>query len=519
MIVWRKSCRPLEVVESDECPIRMRRRWEELSNSAIVDVRSMGMEPDVINGRGGRAPLIMAASGAAILGILFVQAFTVSWRAVALFPLAAAFVFGCALFINRLRDFLLFSLMFFIPFQFGYHVLFDPVGLAEHAYRTGIVVDTVDVILLALYLGWLFNACLKPGPGKSLSIGGSIGILFICWMGFLLVSSPFVSKRLDFSYYALFEFFKGFLLFWYLVNNLEGEKDLRIVIYGLFANTVAHAIYICFQYATGLNYSVHGEASSHYVPLEGFRPIGFSGSWDEAAILLATVVSVMLAHALVVAKGPKRQISLVLIFVVALGLLLTKMRSAWMAGLAAPVLVIAIAYFKERIPSGIVVKGSVVLMTVIIMAGPFVVHRMLTGTRGEVRVPLMETAVNMFEDNWPAGVGKGNYFLHAHQYLPRDLKGTWVYTVHNEYLLHLSETGIIGFVLYYLILLLAIKKLWSGTRSSNPWVFALSLGFFAALVASFPNRFFSMYQFVTTFLLYCVILALAHRMEAMVRDE
>jgi hypothetical protein len=504
---------------NDECPIQMRRRWEELSNSATVDVRAMGMEPDVINGRGVRIPLLMAAFGAIVLGILFVQAFTVSWRAVALFPLAAAFVFGCALFINRLRDFLLFSLMFFIPFQFGYHVLFDPVGLVEHAYRTGIVVDTVDVILLALYLGWLFNACVKPRSGRPLSMGGPIGILFICWLGFLLVSSPFVAKRLDFSYYALFEFFKGFLLFWYLVNNLEGEKDLRIIVYGLFANTVAHAIYICFQYATGLNYSVHGELSRHYVPLEGFRPIGFNGSWDEAAILVATVLSVMLAYALVVAKGLRRQISLVMIVVVALGLLLTKMRSAWLAGLAAPVLVIAIAYFKGRIPSGVVVKGSVALLIVVLVASPFVVHRLITGTRGEVRVPLMETAINMFENNWLAGVGEGNYFLEANQYIPQALRGNWVYTVHNEYLLQLAETGIIGFVLYYLILVLAIKKLWSGTRSSNPWVFALSLGFFAALVASFPNRFFSMYQFVTTFLLYCVILALAHRMEAMVRNE
>jgi O-antigen ligase len=130
----------------------------------------------------------------------------------------------------------------------------------------------------------------------------------------------------------------------------------------------------------------------------------------------------------------------------------------------------------------------------------------------------METAMNMFESNWLAGVGKGNYFLEANQYIPQELRGTWVYTVHNEYLLHLAETGIIGFALYYLILLLAIKKLWFGTRSSNPWVVALSLGFFAALIASFPNRFFSMYQFISTFLLYCVILALAHRMEAMARE-
>lgn len=477
------------------------------------------MEPDVITRKDGRIPVIIAAFGAAVLGILFVQAFTVGWRAVALFPLAAAFVFGCALFIHRLRDFLLFSLMLFLPLQFGYHVVFDPAGLLEQAYRQGIVIESVDVILMLLYLGWTFNACVKKGTEKRLVLGGSMGVLLIVWIGFLLVSSLFVSKRLDYSYYAVFEFFKGFLLFWYLANNIEDERDLRIIVYGLFAGTVAHALYICFQYATGLNYTVHGVASQHFVPLEGFRPVGFSGSWDEAAIMIATGLSVMLAHALVVTRGPKRQFSLVLVVIVLVGLLLTKMRSAWLAGLVSAVLVMAISYFKNRVPSGLVVKAGVALTIVILAASPFVAHRLITGTRGEDRVPLMYTAFNMFEDNWAAGVGKGNYFIHAPQYLPRDLVGTWVSTVHNEYLLHLSETGIIGFVVYYLILLLALKKLWAGTSSSSPWVFAVSLGLFAALIGSLPNRFFSMYQFVTTFLLYCVILALAYRVEAMARDK
>lgn len=487
--------------------------------SGSVEGGMVNMESGVVTGKSKYIPLVMAASGAIVLGFLFVHAFALGWRAVALFPLAVAFIFGCALFIKRLRDFLLFALIFFIPFQFGYHVVFDPVGLLEQSYRSGIVIDTVDVLLMALYLGWLFSASTKTTPGKPFSIGGSVGVLFLCWMGFLLIAGFFVSRRLHYSYYAIFEFFKGFLLYVYLVNNFRGERDLKIIVYGLFANTVAHTLYICFQYATGLNYTIHGEASTHFVPLEGFRPVGFTGSWDEAAITIATVLSIMLAYALVVAKGPKRQFTLTILVIVLLGLLLTKMRSAWLAGLTATVLVILISYFKRWIPPGLVVKGSVALMIIVLCASPFVVHRLITGTRGEDRLPLMYTAIDMFKAHWVAGVGVGNYFIHAPQYLPRNLEGTWVFTVHNEYLLRLSESGIIGTVLYYAIFLLALQKLWAGTASTNPWVYAVSVGLFSAMISSIPNRFFSMYHFVTTFILYCVILALAHHVEAMARKE
>ena len=72
-------------------------------------------------------------------------------------------------------------------------------------------------------------------------------------------------------------------------------------------------------------------------------------------------------------------------------------------------------------------------------------------------------------------MGVGNYLVHVHKYIPQELRGAWISTVHNEYLLRLAETGIFGFLLYYMILIVALKKLWLGTRSANPWVFAVSI--------------------------------------------
>ena len=129
----------------------------------------------------------------------------------------------------------------------------------------------------------------------------------------------------------------------------------------------------------------------------------------------------------------------------------------------------------------------------------------------------MYTAVDMFAANPAVGVGVNNYFVHIETYLPPALKGTWRYTVHNEYLLWLSETGVIGFVLYYGLFILAVKGLWGGTRFADPWVFIIAAGFFSALIGSIPNRFFTFYHFTPTYLLYCIVLAFAASFERLER--
>ena len=74
-----------------------------------------------------RLPVIAVATIAVFTGMAFVYAFTLGWRAVALFPLGVGFLLTCALFLGRLRDFLLFLVVFMIPLQFGYHLVHQPV--------------------------------------------------------------------------------------------------------------------------------------------------------------------------------------------------------------------------------------------------------------------------------------------------------------------------------------------------------------------------------------------------------
>jgi len=446
-----------------------------------------------------------------LLAYVYVTAFSIGWRMVAVVHAAVFFFLGCAVFMRNLSSVFLFALICCIPLQYGYHVSYHPlVGVESRPFSSGIRIDVTDVFLGLLYVRWLFLAGLRGEKRFPVTIGGTIGAILLLWIGYLLFAALLKSTNPQYSIYEVVELFKAFLLFFYLVNNVQTERDLKIVVYALFSVTVAHALYICFQTVTGINYDLHGVASTHNVELEGFRPAGFFGSWDASAILISMVLPVGLAFFIIKRDSPHRWLGLAGLIVVVIALLFTKVRATWLAVCVSTLMVLWLTSFRQRISARSVGKAIAAALAILILASPFIGRRLLSGTYGEDRLPLIYTAVNMIKDNWLLGVGLNNYFFHIDQYMPLSSGEEWRYTVHNEYLLWLAETGIFGFLLYYLLLLLAIARLWRTTQSTNPWIFAVSVGFCAALVASLPNRVLTFYHFLNTFLMYSVVLALTY---------
>ncbi len=460
--------------------------------------------------------ILIAAIMAFILGYLYVQTFAVGWRAIFMIHALVLFFLGCALFIRDLRSFLLFTMIFAIPLQYGYHLIYQPlIGVQTSPFSSGVRIDVVDAILLVLYMHWGFTLAQQQLRHARITLGHSVGKLFLIWVAYVLIAGILRSEHLNYTLFEVVELFKGFLLFFYLVNNLSSERDLRVVLYALFANTIAHALYIIMQYVTGFNYTVHGELSTHFVELEGFRPAGFSGSWDTAAALMGLVLPVLLVYYIVFKDRVRHGAALMGITIVLVGLLLTKVRGEYIALLISAVMVVSVSYFRGWLSSTQTFKVAAGGFAVLILGAPFIVQRFLTGAWGEDRLPLMRTAINMFKENWLLGVGVNNYFFYIDQYLPISLRHTWQSAVHNEYLMWAAETGILGFLLYYALLLVMMKKLWKLTVSPDPWIYLASLGFFAVMLGSLSYRFTSPYFFQEVYSQFCVILAVTCLLETL----
>lgn len=452
-----------------------------------------------------------------ILGYIYVQAFVGGWRAVVALHTGILFFMGCAFFIRDLKSFLIFLMIFAIPMELGYHLTYQHLTNIESSpFSIGLRIDIVDVALLLLYMHWGFMLAQEPLGRVRITFGNALGKLFLVWLAWVWLAGILRSDYLDYTLFELVTLLKGYLLYFYLVNNLSTERDLRLVLYAFFAITVVQGLYIILQYVTGLNYNLHGEGKKDLEEaVQIFRPVGFTGSWDESAAIMNYVLPAMLVYYYVVADKFKRGATLIGIGIVLLGLLLTKMRSAYLAALVSTTTVLAVSFlrgwisFRRMFP--VVLPG----LACVILALFLVFERFEAGQTGEERIPLMLTAFNMIKANWLLGVGSNNYFFHIGQYLPVNLRHTWQYIVHNEYLLRAAETGILGFFLYYSMLLMVMRKLWKAAGSTDPWIYTAGLGLFAALLGSIPYRILSFFHTPPLYSEFCVVLALTYLFETL----
>ncbi len=149
-------------------------------------------------------------------------------------------------------------------------------------------------------------------------------------------------------------------------------------------------------------------------------------------------------------------------------------------------------------------------MIVLILLSPFIYQRFQksSGAFEAVREPLMATAYRMWRDNWALGVGAGNYLFNIDKYVPVKLRHSWLAPVHNEYLLFLAERGIVGTLLHYTVILLAMMKLLRSSRSQDETISVVSVGLLGGLVGSMAFRFFHWYHQLPSYTFYLVILAL-----------
>ncbi|MCA1959215.1 MAG: O-antigen ligase family protein [Desulfomonile sp.] len=462
-------------------------------------------------------PFIACLIAAPVLGFLYADMFAYGPRLAIAVHLAVVFFFVAALFHRHLRSFLLFAVVFVIPMQVDYHLLYRPFTrqFESPPFAAGIRVDAVDVVLFLLYAAWLLDAATRKERGR-LTFGHPIGTLLLGWVLLGLVSSAFTAAHFEYSVYETFFLLKGVMLYFFLINNIRGESDFRIVVAGLVAGAVGEGAYMIAQYATGLNYTLKGEFHGIRGP-EGFRSAGFSGGADAACQMMSYALNIAVAYFYIATKRSYRALTFAAIACIVPGILATKFRAAGAAAAVGVMLVLFMGYVRRWISGVQILKAAVGVILFVSVISPALIYRFQVGEYGEVRVPLMATAARMARDNWLLGVGAGNYMFNVEKYLPYKLRESWVHVVHNEYLRMLAERGLLGALVYYTLVTLAAVQFWRCRGSPDRLIMAVSTALFTALVASIYGRFFGIYYQPVWYQFFCVLLALAVWMTAFER--
>lgn len=174
------------------------------------------------------------------------------------------------------------------------------------------------------------------------------------------------------------------------------------------------------------------------------------------------------------------------------GVILSLARGSWVGLVAAIALLVLAGWYRlstsERKGYFITAFAGIAFAAVLLI--PFtdrIYDRLTEDDRGAaaIRVPLMETALSMIDDNPLTGVGLNGYRSNMIRYDDTDIFVSQVFRnpVHNIFAHVTAEIGLPGGILFCLLILVALIECFWAMTSHDRWMFALALGTAIGLIA------------------------------------
>lgn len=172
--------------------------------------------------------------------------------------------------------------------------------------------------------------------------------------------------------------------------------------------------------------------------------------------------------------------------------ILSLARGSWIGLVTALALLIGLGWYKlsagERNRYFVSVFGIAVLLCLLL--SPFagrIYDRLTQDDQGsaQIRVPLMETALRMIEDNPAVGVGLNGYRTNMTRYDETGMFVSQVFPnpVHNIFAHITAEAGIIGSAIFCLLIALSLFESFRMMGSDDRLLAALSLGLGLGMIA------------------------------------
>jgi tetratricopeptide (TPR) repeat protein len=358
------------------------------------------------------------------------------------------------------------------------------------------------IIQSGLLICFVVGAILKT----SVHIPKTIGLSLAAWLIWTVLSAFWATNPIE----ALIQ-----------INRLITFVGIAFIILTITSTQSFRALYLCAGIA-GLLISLIGISqyfgwAFNTVPTVG-NPSATFGYRNFAASYVVLLIPCAIAFYLSEKKMVFRLFWASTTVCLILFLIYTRTRGAWL-GLAAAFILATMIYLKARpqfqVPKSIQWYFLIPIISLIIWAAFIPAHMQQSGkftfderktdaittlttafspsdARG--RLIVWQHTLEMVRDHWLMGVGLGSW-----QYIyPKYDQGDWIthnaapQRPHNDFIWILSETGIIGLILYIWFLSTLGQTLWQQikrhpTKVETLWMFGITIG----LVALAGHSFFS----------------------------
>ena len=441
------------------------------------------------------SPLQWAAVGLVgiLLGIYVLQAAALSDQWMKLLLLAGILPFALMI-TGRVRQLLLLVILLDTSFAVDVNLLYQA-EVRKIGTLAGFNVSATTVCLTALYVSWLGQILThaKPLPHKLLQVSLAPGAYVVC-----VLLSGLVATSVFFALCEIAIVLQAFLLYVYLVANVRSQDEVVVFFAIFFASVVVHGLVIIAVYLTGQNFSFFVLSTNAVDTAQTgglLRSGGFIGSPNHAAsylsLFLAPAVSFLCAG---LGVWPKR-LALFALGCGGIALLLTFSRGGWLSATLSMGGFCVVAVSRGWLSTKVLLAIGLLGLLILIPMQEMFLSRLLGDDNGSAysRWPLIQIAFQMASENPLLGVGANNFGQVMKAYTEQGLRGEWLYTVHNKYMLVWAETGTVALLTFLSFLFLTLRRGWLCSKRVHPLA-PLALGVTVAIAGHMTHMFVDMFH-------------------------
>lgn len=432
--------------------------------------------------------------------------------------------------IEKIIEYLFYLFLFLLPWQTCWIWHYGQLGDGASQYLSFCLYGSEILLWLILLLALVYKMKVKDWEISFLN--WKILDFYILLLALLIIAaiSIFFSADKNVSLYFLTKMLEGFALLLLVVNFKFSYLNTAgiIILSGLLQSLLA-----IFQFLTqkvwaskwlGMAEQLPGTLGVSVVEADGIRWLRAYGSLPHPNVLagflvvsfLLLVVSLILAQN----KWEKKFLWFSLPIILA-GLFFTFSKGAFIALVFGFLFLFIFIIFSQQHQDKkklwqIVLVGIVTLSILgIIYRAPLITRisgdgRLEQKSQSE-RLSYFSQAKELVAENWLTGVGLGNYTLKLYN---NDLTKSPAYDyqpVHNVYLLVAAELGIFGFIIFILLIIEAMRRIWTYKIEENIGLLEIFSKFTSkGIYEIYQSRFYWFLCYTGIFMAILVIMVFDH---------
>jgi O-antigen ligase len=399
-----------------------------------------------------------------------------------------------ALAVGDVRRLLLIAVIFDIPLQweknFGWNA-----SAANLGALGGLDISVTTIALLGLYVLWARERGL-PGTNSPRARWKAAAPL-VAYVAVETLSLVVAHDRL-LGVYEVALLAQTLLLFVYVASTVRRREEVRMIAVALVASLLVESLLIIALRVTGVSVSFAG-LHSHTDPTTSTSDLrlgGTIGAPNTAAAFLCILIPLAAGLLMSPASRALRRLCVAASVIGTAALIMTESRGGWMSLVISGLILAVVAVRRGLLPLRALVCVLIVIVVVLVPFWGTISHRVSTNDNGSAasRLSLATLASHMIEDHPVLGVGVNNVGLNVPNYAGPQFDGTFVYTVHNKYLLVWSEAGILALGAFLWFLAATIRSGWRGSRARDPVLSPVALGLTAGVIGQLAHMAVDLFQ-------------------------